>query len=82
MRSTSNLPPLGAESVSEEDSHNYHKWSEPYPRRCYCSVVGYTDHGRFYANEMSDQHFKLMKGIFPWFENKFKQPYEKKMEDL
>jgi hypothetical protein len=68
--------------LTEEDSYNYHKWSDPYPRRCYCSVVGYTDKGRFYANQISEEQLKVMKNIFPWFKNLFGEPYESRREYL
>ena len=40
--------------LKPEDTYNYHKWAEPYPRRCYCSAIGYTNKGRFYACHMSE----------------------------
>lgn len=54
---------LGHPELKESDTSNYHKWAEPYPRRCYCGEVGYTSDGRFYANKSS--HPELMKQIFP-----------------
>ena len=40
--------------LTEEDSANYHGWADPYPRRCYCSAIAYTDKGRVYAIHPSD----------------------------
>ena len=31
--------------LTEEDSANYHKWADPYPSRCYCAGIAYTDQG-------------------------------------
>ena len=68
--------------LTEEDSVNYHKWADPYPRRCYCSAIGYTDQGRFYAVDISEWDLELMKKMYPWFENKYGKPYKKEPEDL
>jgi hypothetical protein len=62
--------------LKEEDTTNYHKWSEPYIRRCYCSAIGYTEEGRFYANDLSPNRVEVMRKIFPYFENKFGRPYD------
>jgi hypothetical protein len=59
----------------ESDKSNYHKWKEPYPRRCYCGAIGYTDHGRFYAINASESHQKLMRSIFPNYKNHYGEPY-------
>lgn len=61
--------------LKPEDSENYHKWSGEYTRRCYCSMVGYTDEGRFYACDSSPEHTAIMQKIFPGWENKYGRPY-------
>ena len=50
--------------LTEEDSANYHKWADPYPRRCYCSAIAYTDKGRVYAISLSDNVKKIHQKIF------------------
>jgi hypothetical protein len=50
--------------LTEEDSANYHKWADPYPRRCYCSAIAYTDKGRVYAIHLSDDTKKIHQQIF------------------
>ena len=67
--------------LKEEDSRNYHGWADPYPQRCYCSAIGYTDNGRFYACEPSKSYIKLMNKIFPDYENKYGKPYIRKIKD-
>ena len=50
--------------LTEEDSVNYHGWADPYPRRCYCSAIAYTDKGRVYAIHLSDDTKKIHQQIF------------------
>ena len=50
--------------LTEEDDANYHKWAEPYPRRCYCAGIAYTDKGRVYAYHLSDNVKKIHQKIF------------------
>ena len=66
--------------LTEDDTSNYHKWAEPYPRRCYCSAIGYTDKGRFYACNPSESRTAMMEELFPEWRNKFNEPYEGKTE--
>ncbi len=63
--------------LKESDESNYHKWANPFPRRCYCSAVGYTDEGRFYAVDVSEDYINLLRNIFKdsTIRNKFKEPY-------
>ena len=63
--------------LKPEDTYNYHKWAEPYPRRCYCSAIGYTNKGRFYACHMSEGHINILKKIYPdqEFHDRFGEPY-------
>jgi hypothetical protein len=61
--------------LKPEDRFNYHKWAEPYPRRCYCSAIGYTEAGRFYACDCSKEAEEIYKKIFPDFKNRFGEPY-------
>ena len=63
--------------LKEDDGSNYHRWADPYPRRCYCSEVGYTETGRFYANKMSEEHLAVLKNIFPDIRSRFGEPYIK-----
>lgn len=59
---------LGHPELKPTDPENYHKWAEPFPRRCYCGAIGYTDAGRFCAVKSS--HPEVMKKLFPgWREN-------------
>jgi len=58
-----------------EDHHNFHRWAEPYERRCYCGAIGYTDDGRFYAVDISESYEKIMKQINPDYHNKYNEPY-------
>jgi hypothetical protein len=48
-----------------EESQHFHKWVEPYTRRCYCSTIGYTNEGRFYARHMDDNWISILKSIYP-----------------
>ena len=50
--------------LTEEDSANHHGWADPYPRRCYCSAIAYTDKGRVYAISLSDNVKKIHQQIF------------------
>ncbi len=50
--------------LTEEDSANYHGWADPYPRRCYCSAIAYTNKGRVYAIHLSDDVKKIHQQIF------------------
>ena len=61
--------------LTESDKSNYHRWAEPYSRRCYCGAVGYTDCGRFYAINASESHQKVMRSIFPDYKNHYGEPY-------
>ena len=63
--------------LKPEDESNYHKWAEPYPRRCYCGEIGYTDKGRFYANKLDEAHLKILQEIFPdkGFRDRFGELY-------
>lgn len=59
---------LGHPELTTQDTSNYHKWADPYPRRCYCGAIGYTSEGKFYAIKSS--HPEMMKQLFPgWREN-------------
>ena len=58
-----------------DDTLIYHNWAEPYPRRCYCGAIGYTDTGRFYACDCSKGREEIYKKIFPDFKNRFNEPY-------
>ena len=66
--------------LKEDDTSNYHKWAEPYPRRCYCSAIGYTNKGRFYACNSSEVRTAMMKELFPDWRNRFNEPYVGKTE--
>jgi len=61
--------------LKEEDTANFHEWAGPYTRRCYCGMIGYTDAGRFYAIQAAEDIQKLMKSIFPDYQNHFGEPY-------
>ena len=58
-----------------EDHHNFHRWAEPYERRCYCGAIGYTDKGRFYAIEISESHEHVLKLVNPDYRNRYNEPY-------
>lgn len=61
--------------LTEDDTSNYHKWAEPYTRRCYCGAVGYTNEGRFYACKVSEEFVTLMKKFNPEYRNRFRERY-------
>ncbi len=62
--------------LKEEDKNNFHKWAEPYERRCYCGAIGYTEKGRFYACSMSETHLKILRECgFKDIRNKSGEPY-------
>jgi hypothetical protein len=46
------------------DAQNYHRWAEPYPRRCYCSAIAYTENGRVHANELTEDVLKVHRSIW------------------
>ena len=62
--------------LTEEHPH-FHKWAEPYPRRCFCSTIGYTNEGRFYACHMDENWINLLNQIYPNEEHhdRFGEPY-------
>lgn len=64
--------------LTPEDTANYHKWAEPYPRRCYCSTIGYTKKGKFYACHLDDNWIKMLSDMHPdkVFWDRFGEPYE------
>ena len=66
---------LGHPELAADDIANYHKWAQPYLRRCYCGEIGYTNDGKFYANKSS--HPDLMKKMFPEWRENFEERYEK-----
>lgn len=67
--------------LKEDDARNYHGWSAPYPVRCYCGAIGYTNKGRFNAIELTESHLKVLQGIFPDFVDNYGQPYVRKTDD-
>ncbi|MFA5379705.1 MAG: hypothetical protein WC455_28360 [Dehalococcoidia bacterium] len=50
--------------LTPDDAQNYHRWAEPYPRRCYCSAIAYTEKGRVYANELTEDVLKIHRSIW------------------
>jgi hypothetical protein len=67
--------------LMEKDTQNYHEWAAPYPVRCYCGAIGYTDRGRFNAIELSESHLKVLQGIFPDFVDNYGKLYVRKTDD-
>jgi hypothetical protein len=68
---------LGHPELTEESQH-FHKWKSPYVRRCYCSAIGYTKEGRFYACHMDENWISILKSIYPDkdFHDRFGERYE------
>lgn len=63
----------------DDPNGNFHKWVDPFPRRCYCGAIGYTESGRFYAIKPSGDYIRIMEKLFPDYKNRYGQPYEGKL---